>query len=59
VRFYRQLYDECKFWLELSSIPQLVTVVDEYSYRSVFVADQEVTMAACVAVIMAQCEFRK
>lgn len=59
VSFYRQLYDECKLWLEPGSVPQLVTVVAEYSFRSAFVADQEVSMAACLAHLMSQCEFRK
>lgn len=58
VELFRKLYDSAHDIVEPSSVPQLVTIVAEYLYRSAFVADQEVNTAACVANLMAGCDFR-
>ena len=39
------------------SVPQLVLHIANYSYKSAFVADQEVNLVACLTEIMSDCEF--
>ncbi len=54
---YRRLYDTAVENLKDKSIPQLVLHIANYSYRSAFVADQEINLVACLTEIMADCEF--
>ena len=57
VRLYRQIYDTLNKRFEKRSIPQAVLTIADYSYKSAFVADQEVNMVACLTEIMLECEF--
>ena len=56
VRLYRQIYDTLNDRFEKKSIPQAVLTIADYSYKSAFVADQEVNMVACLTEIMMDCE---
>jgi replication factor C small subunit len=50
--FFRIFYDKAAEKLEQKSIPDLVLILGEYSYRSAFVADQEInTMAFLTALL--------
>jgi DNA polymerase III delta prime subunit len=55
---YRRLYDTASEYLSETSIPQLVLHIADYSYKSAFVADQEVNLVACLTEIMTDCEFK-
>ena len=57
VRLYRQIYDTLNKRFEKQSIPQAVLTIADYSYKSAFVADQEVNMVACLTEMMLECEF--
>ena len=57
VRLYRQIYDTLNNRFEKKSIPQAVLTIADYSYKSAFVADQEVNMVACLTEIMMDSEF--
>ena len=57
VRLYRQIYDTLNDRFEKKSIPQAVLTIADYSYKSAFVADQEVNMVACLTEIMMESEF--
>ena len=57
VRLYRQIYDTLNKRFEKRSIPQAVLTIADYSYKSAFVADQEVNMVACLTELMLECEF--
>ena len=57
VRLYRQIYDTLNKRFEKQSIPQAVLTIADYSYKSAFVADQEVNMVACLTELMLECEF--
>ena len=57
VRLYRQIYDTLNDRFEKKSIPQAVLTIADYSYKSAFVADQEVNMVACLTEMMMDCEF--
>ena len=57
VRLYRQVYDSIFTKLEQRSLPQAVLTIADYSYKSAFVADQEINMVACLTELMMQCEF--
>jgi len=54
---YRKLYDAASENVAPKSIPQLVLHLANYSYKSAFVADQEINLVACLTEIMADCEF--
>ena len=55
---YRRLYDTASEYLSETSIPQLVLHIADYSYKSAFVADQEVNLVACLTEIMMEAEFK-
>ena len=55
---YRKLYDTCADNFTGKSIPSLVLAIAQYQYQSAFVADQEINLAACLAEIMINCEFK-
>ena len=55
---YRKLYDTASQFMVDRSIPQLVLLIANYSYKSAFVADQEVNFVACLTEIMSDCEFK-
>ena len=58
VRLYRQIYDTLNDRFEKKSIPQAVLTIADYSYKSAFVADQEVNMVACLTEVMAGVKFK-
>jgi len=55
---FRKLYDKSADLFKAQSIPQLCLILADYQYKAAFVADQEVNMAACLAEIMVNCEFK-
>ena len=50
---YRKLYDSLYDYIRPEMIPQAVLLIAEYSYKSSFVADQEINMVACLTEMMA------
>jgi len=58
VQLLRGFYDEASDLFEARSIPQLVLILADYQHRAPFVADQEINLAACMAEIMVNCEFK-
>jgi DNA polymerase III delta prime subunit len=54
---FRQIYDAASSYLKPASIPQLVLILADYSYKAAFVADSEINMTACLTEIMVNCEF--
>ncbi len=57
-RIYRRIYDSLYDNVDSSSIPHAVIILADYSYKSAFVADQEINMLACMTEIMSQCGFK-
>lgn len=55
---FRKLYDKSGDLFKAQSIPQLVLILADYQYKAAFVADHEVNLAACLAEIMVNCEFK-
>ena len=58
VRIYRRIYDSLYDNIDKSTIPHAVIILAEYSYKSAFVADQEINLLACFTEIMAQVKFK-
>jgi DNA polymerase III delta prime subunit len=56
--FFRKLFDAANEHITQGSIPQLVLILANYQYKAAFVADAEINLAACMAEIMAECEFK-
>lgn len=56
-RVYRQLYDSMDKKVEKKSQPALILALADYSYRSAFVADQEICLVACLTEIMRDVSF--
>jgi DNA polymerase III delta prime subunit len=54
---FRNLYDNASSYLEQPSIPQLVLILADYSYKASFVSDHELNMIACLTEIMGSCKF--
>ena len=55
---YRKIYDSFSSVLENNSIPQAILILSDYTYKSAFVADQEVNMVACLTELMMECKFK-
>jgi DNA polymerase III delta prime subunit len=55
---FRKIYDELVNHVDKSSIPSIVLILAEYQYRMSFSADHEICMAACMAEIMMNAQFR-
>jgi len=55
---FRKIYDNLQEMLAPSSIPQAITIIAEYQYKSAFVADQEINLTAMMVEIMMNCEFK-
>jgi len=55
---FRRIYDSLYESLVPSTIPAAVLVIAKYQYQIAFVADQEITMLACLTEIMVECEFK-
>ena len=58
VRIFRRVYDSLYDHNDKSTIPHAVVILAEYSYKSAFVADQEINLLACMTEIMAQVKFK-
>lgn len=56
-RVYRQLYDSMDKRVDKKSQPGLILALADYSYRSAFVADQEICLVACLTEIMRDVTF--
>ena len=57
VGLYRQVYDSMFSNIKKESVPDAVLIVADYSYKSAFVADQEINMVACLTELMMNSEF--
>ena len=57
VGLYRQVYDSLFSNIKKQSIPDAVLIIADYSYKSAFVADQEINMVACLTELMMNSEF--
>jgi replication factor C small subunit len=44
--------------MESGSIAQAVITIADYSYKSAFVADQEINLVACLTELMVDCEWK-
>jgi DNA polymerase III delta prime subunit len=55
---FRKLYDAAGDVMKPESIPPLVLALADYQYKSAFVVDQEINLAACMTQIMMDCEFK-
>jgi len=55
---YRRIYDNLTHVLEPDSIPPAILVIGDYSYKSAFVADQEINLICCLIEILNRCEFK-
>ena len=56
---YRAIYDNSTDHITPGSIPQLVLILADYSYKDAFCADTEINTVACLTEIMANVEFIK
>ena len=55
---YRKMYDSFSSVLENNSLPQAILILSDYTYKSAFVADQEVNMVACLTELMMECKIK-
>ena len=55
---FRRIYDSLYESLVPNTIPAAVLVIAKYQYQIAFVADQEITMLACLTELMVECEFK-
>ena len=55
---YRKIYDSLFTKMENNSIPQAIIILSDYTYKSAFVADQEVNMVACITELMMECKIK-
>lgn len=57
-QLFRDFYDNCQIYFENVSIPQLILILGEYSYRNSFVADSEINVMAAMTEIMSNCQLK-
>ena len=57
-KIFRMVYDNMISYVEASSVPQLVLILADYSYKDSFVADHELNVVACMTEIMSQIKFK-
>ena len=57
-RRYRKVYDTLYDEIDTNTVPHMVLAVADYSYKSAFVADQEINMLAFMIEIMSQVRFK-
>ena len=55
---YRKIYDSFFTKFENTSVPQAIITLSDYTYKSAFVADQEVNMVACLTELMMECKIK-
>ena len=53
---YRKIYDSLFTRMENNSVPQAIIILSDYTYKSAFVADQELNMVACLTELMMECK---
>ena len=54
----RSVYDRLYEELEEYSMCDAILYIADHSYKSVFVADQEINLLACFSHIMVDCKFK-
>jgi len=57
-KLFRMIYDNMLTYVEPSSVPQVVLILADYSYKDRFVADHELNVVACLTEIMSQIKFK-
>ena len=57
-KLFRMVYDHMIEYVMPNSIPQLVIILADYSYKDSFVADHELNVVACMTEIMSQIKFK-
>jgi replication factor C small subunit len=57
-RVYRRIYDSLSGNVPDSAVPHCVLILGDYSYKSAFVADQEINLLACLTEMMTSVQFR-
>jgi len=57
-RIYRRIYDSLSGNVPDSAIPHCVLILGNYSYKSAFVADQEINLLACLTEMMIEVPFK-
>ena len=57
-KLFRMIYDNMITYIEPSSIPQVVLILADYSYKDSFVADHELNVVACMTEIMSGIKFK-
>jgi DNA polymerase III delta prime subunit len=55
---FRAIYDHCYELAVSASIPQIILILAEYSYKNAFVADKELNLVACLTELMANTEWK-
>lgn len=56
---FRQLYDSMYDCVEPQSIPQMVVTLADYQHKAAFVADHEINLAAMVAELMVNIDWKE
>ena len=57
-KLFRIIYDNMVEYVSPTSVPQLVLILADYSYKDSFVADHELNVVACMTEIMSQIKFK-
>lgn len=55
---YRAIYDNIKDYVDQQSLPQIVVILAEFSYKSSFSVDPEICTLACLVEIMTNVKWR-
>ena len=57
-RIYRRIYDSLSGNVPDRAVPHCVLILGDYSYKSAFVADQEINLLACLTEMMTSVQFK-
>ena len=57
-KLFRMVYDNMIKYVEPNSVPQLVLILADYSYKDSFMADHELNVVACMTEIMSVINFK-
>ena len=57
-KLFRMVYDNMATYVQPQSIPQVVLILADYSYKDSFVADHELNVVACMTEIMSSIKFK-
>ena len=57
-KLFRMVYDNMIKYVEPNSVPQLVLILADYSYKDSFMADHELNVVACMTEIMSAINFK-